>query len=346
MGLFKKKPPQVIKFTQNLCKADINDNSVLFVRVSDEVQKADAKIEVPFTHNAYVIKGGGDCRFYKSGTYDVFDNKEEIKNWKNGISVEVVYIPRETDVLIRWGTPDKVMYRDHVSKKVVEVGARGQFGIAVANPEQFFRKVVGVRKEFDLKDFSTRFAAAVVDEFASAFLEVIAQEQLTYDQFDANRKKVASKIGAALSEKFISSWGIELVDFIIEDFAVSAEDMAKVESVSEEVVKQQRLKEYLAELERLDDKQWEREKYLRQLEQADKNAYYDVIKVIGTKGAAEASKKAGGNFCPNCGNSYEPSQTFCTNCGKKVGNSETICKKCGEKNPGTAGFCSKCGEKL
>ena len=85
MGLFSKKQ-QVIKFGQNICNADVNDNKVLFVRVNDVVKTKDALFEVPFNHNAFVIKGGGDCRFYKSGTYPVFDDKTEIKAWKNNIS--------------------------------------------------------------------------------------------------------------------------------------------------------------------------------------------------------------------------------------------------------------------
>ena len=91
MGLFTKKQ-QVIKFEQNICNANVNDNSVLFVRVNDIVKVKDALFEVPFTHNAFLIKGGGDCRFYKSGTYPIFDDAAEIKAWKKGVSVEVIYI--------------------------------------------------------------------------------------------------------------------------------------------------------------------------------------------------------------------------------------------------------------
>ena len=107
MALFSKKKNQVIKFEQNLCNADVNDNQVLFVRVSDIVEDKEAILEVPFTHNALLIKGGGDCRLYKSGTHPVFDDKNEIKNWKKGISIEVIYIPKETSVKIEWGTPNK-----------------------------------------------------------------------------------------------------------------------------------------------------------------------------------------------------------------------------------------------
>lgn len=88
--MFAKKKNQVIKFEQNLCNAKVDDNEILFVRVSDVVTSADARFEVPITHDAIVIKGGGDMRYYKSGIYDVFSDKSEIKNWNKGMSVEVI----------------------------------------------------------------------------------------------------------------------------------------------------------------------------------------------------------------------------------------------------------------
>ena len=352
MGLFSKKL-QVIKFEQNLCNADINDNKVLFVRVNDLVKDKDAMFEVPFTHNGLLIKGGGDCRLYKSGTYDVFDDKKEIKKWKQGISVEVVYIPKETSVLIRWGTPDKVLYRDPIAQKVVEVGARGQFGISIANPEQFFRKVVGARKEFDLRDFSNRFGAAVVSEYSDVFLNVVTKNDISYDLFDTNKKSIGVKVGEALKDKFLADWGIILVDFIIEQFFISEEDKAKVEvfladEVAERKAKERKeeekkdLREYLAELERLDDKQWERDKYLHELEQKDRAAYYEVLKVIGQKDAA----KKGGNFCPKCGHSVESTEAFCSHCGNKMAKAKTVCPKCGKVAEGDARFCGGCGHKF
>ena len=349
MCFFKKKK-QVIKFEQNICNANVNDNSVLFVRVNGIAKDPKALVEVPFSHNAYVIKGGGDARFYKSGTYPLFDNKDEVKAWKTGVSVEVIYMPKDTSVLILWGTPNKVKYRDTVSSKVIEVGARGQFGITISNHEQFLRKVVGARKEFDLTDFSKRFAAAVVDEFADCFLKAVDDQKLVYDQFDANRKLIAGKIGETLSAKFDESWGIKLVDFIIEQFNISEEDIKKVESIAEEAKKEQdeakkeaKLKEAMAELERLADKEWEREKYLRQLEQEDKFAYYEVLKVIGSK---EAPKQKGSTFCPKCGHSCESTDDFCPNCGARMGKTTITCPTCKKENPSNASFCSGCGAKL
>lgn len=343
MCFFKKKKPQVIKFEQNLCNASVDDNDVLFVRVNSIVTQADAIFEVPFTHHGLMIKGGGDMRLYKSGNYPVFTDKNEINNWKQGLSVEIIYMPKETNIVIKWGTPNKVLYRDRFSQKVVEVGASGEFNISICNHEQFFRKIVGASKEFDREAFEDRFRNAVVDEFADVFLKVVNETGLSYDQFDANRKTVGSKVGKILSEKFENSWGIALVDFIITAFFISDEDKEKVDSVSEEEKRRERMKEYLAELERLDDKQWEREKYLHELQQSDRQAYYEVLKVVGAKGGNAGS---GAKYCAHCGHSMENNAAFCPNCGKKTENAQGKCPKCGKEVKGDVSFCPSCGEKI
>ena len=156
--MFKKKQTQVIRLTQEVCQGDLDDNQILFVRIDDVVTDPDALIEIPTTHNALVIKGGGDSRFYQGSLhpFPVFDDKKEMKAWKQGMSVQVVYMPKDTEPLVNWGTPNKIMYRDFASNKVIEVGARGDFTAAISNPEKFYRKVVGAKKEYTIDEFKTR----------------------------------------------------------------------------------------------------------------------------------------------------------------------------------------------
>lgn len=335
---------QVIKFEQNLCNAKVDDNEILFVRVNDIVASPDARFEVPFSHNAIVIKGGGDMRYYKSGNYDVFDDRKEAKQWKKGMSVEVVYIPKDTQVLIKWGTPNRLRYRDDASNRVITVGARGEFDVSIANPEQFVRKVVGAKKEFNLMEFRKRFSETVATEFADIFLKIVADRKLTYDKFSANKKEIGNEMGAILSPMFERDWGLSVHNFKIADFDLLDEDMNAIEEFAAEKTKQEKMKEYLAELERLDDKQWERDKYLRQLELQDRAAYYEVLKVIGNN--SNAVKPEEKLVCPNCGNEYKPTDKFCPKCGKRLSKEPIICPDCGKANDSSSTFCANCGKKL
>lgn len=334
---------QIIKFEQNLCNAKVDDNEILFVRVSDVVNDRHALFEVPITHNAILIKGGGDMRYYTSGTYEIFDDRKDSKKWKKGFSVEVVYIPKDTRVVIKWGTPNRLRYRDEASNKVITVGARGEFDVSVSNPEQFFRKVVGVKKEFNLVEFRKRFSETVATEFADIFLRTVDECNLTYDKFAANKKMIGDKIGASLTAIFEREWGLSVLNFKIADFDLEEEDMAAIEDAAAEKQRQEKLKEYLAEVERLDDKQWEREKYLRQLELQDKSAYYEVLKVVGSRPKQQETET---NKCPACGMEYQPTDKFCPHCGKRLSKDPIICPDCGKSNAYDAVFCSNCGKKL
>lgn len=313
---------------------------MLFVRVSDTVKSKDAIVEVPFTHNAFIIKGGGDCEFYESGSYAVFDGKAEVKNWKMGLSVDVVYIPKETRVLIKWGTPNRLRYRDEASGKVITVGAFGEFDVSVSDAERFFRKVVGMKKEFDLTEFSKRYGETVATEFADIFLNVVAELHLTYDKFTANKKAIGVRMGEILSPMFESQWGLSVLNFKIADFNLYDSDMNAIEDAAADVVRQEKLSAYLQELERLDDKQWEREMYLRELQLKDNAAYYEVLKVVGSDRAKERTR------CPNCNAETDSAAMFCSVCGKRISKTPVTCMHCGKANDGTAAFCSGCGNKL
>ncbi len=346
--MFNKKP-QVIRFEQNLCNAKVDDNEVLFVRVTGEVEDKDARFEVPSTHSAYVIKGGGDERYYKSGTYDVFDNKKEIKAWKKGISVDIIYIPNTPNVKVLWGTSEKFKYRDTASNKVVNVGARGYMFVTITNSQQFYKKIVGSKKEFDLKEFRKNFAGNVINYFSDYFLRVVKEEKLTYDQFDAYKLDIGEKVGALISRRFEQDWGIGVTNFVIEWVGIDEADSEAVESAAADAQKQKKLKDYLAELERLDDKQWEREKYLKQLELEDRAAYYEVLKVVGRpREEYKSAAPTGGTtvFCPHCGQPLKGGDIFCSKCGKRVVKETVVCPNCGKSNDGDAMFCSICGTKL
>ena len=344
MGFFNKKP-QVIKFDQNMCNAKVDDNEVLFVRVNSIVEKKDALVEVPFTHVALLIKGGGDMRLLESGNYKVFDSRGEVGAWKRGLSVEVIYMPKETDILIYWGTPERFIYRDPYSLKTINIGARGQFGINITNPEQFFRKLVGAKAEFSREDFESRVLSDVVNEFCDVFCQIAHAKKLTYEEFTSDKKRIASLVCPILNKTFDERWGIELSNFVIDSINLAEGENEKLENYFEE--NRREIKDAINdkmnrdEAERIDDKNWEREKYLRELELRDKAAYYAAI-----KDASASAKPKAGSFCSGCGAEIPTGAAFCTACGKPKDGTKVFCKECGAENASGAKFCQKCGKPI
>ena len=341
--MFGKKKEQVIKFDQSLCKANALQNEVLFVKVKEVVNTKNAYVEIPQSHTALIVKGGSDVRYYKEGPVRVFDEKSEVKDWKRGFSVEVIYIAKAGKLTVFWGTPNKIMFRDEASNHVVNVAVIGEFDVSICNPLQFYSTTAVSADEFNRENYGDMFRSIVVNQFTDIFLKVLKAKQLTYDQCDENKKEIGENIGEILNNKFQQEYGVSVKNFIIDKFVWDNEDKAAIEEAAAEKKKQDKLKEYLAEIERLDDKQWEREKYLRQLELQDKNAYYEVLKVIG-KGKNIENEQV--NKCPACGFECKPTDKFCPHCGKRVSKDPIVCPDCGKANEYTAVFCANCGKKL
>lgn len=338
--MFSPKKVQVIKFDGSLCQANSKDNSVLFVKVKDIITDKNAYVEIPSSHSALIIKGGSDIRYYKEGPVKIFDDKSELKDWKRGFSVEVVYLANNGKITIGWGTPNKIMFRDEASNRVVNVGASGEFDMSVYNALQFYKTTAITADEFDREAYGDMFRNIVVNLFTDIFLSVLKERRLTYDQCDAAKLQIGEDIGNVLNNKFRTEYGVEIKNFIIKRFLWSDEDKAAIEQAAAERTKQQRLREYLDTLERLYDKQPERDKFLRQLELQDKNAYDEVMKIVGDV------NNVGGIKCPFCGANCKSKDMFCPSCGKRVSKDPIVCPACGKSNDHTATFCVHCGNRL
>lgn len=339
--MFGKNKEQVIKFNQDLCKADALQNEVLFVKVKDVVTSKNAYVEIPRSHTALIVKGGSDVRYYKDGPIKLFDDKKEVKDFKKGFSVEVIYIAKEGKLTIKWGTPSKIIFRDEESNRIVNVGAIGEFDIFISNPLKFYETTAVTADEFDSESYSNMFRNIVVNRFTDIFLKVVKERKLTYDQCLENKLEIGDAIGEILNEKFQNEYGVGVKNFVIMKFNWDSDDTDAIEAAAAEKRERERLKEEQAEKERLDDKQWEREKYLRQLELQDKNAYYEAIKAMGKNKQDNKNNK-----CPYCGFEYKFSDKFCPHCGKRVSKEPIICPDCGKVNDYMATFCANCGKKL
>ncbi len=344
----KGKKQQIIEL-----KINNNDyeNMVVFKRGTCLVEGRDAQLKVPGYYQAYMIKNG-ERRLYDEGIHKVFDDSKDAKQWKDGFAVEVIYMLKESVVQGNWAVKrDELLFRDKMSNKVVNVGMHGEFFASIANHEQFIRRFVGPLDEVDMDMIKKRLSSTISMYAVDIFAHMIDKMGLSYDKFDIEKVNISNAMKERIGKLIIEECGLSLERFTIDEFFMLDEDKQKVEDIIEEqraeqkeLKREAKLKEYLAELERLDDKQWEREKYLKQLEQEDNLAYYDVLKAIGKQELS--SKNKGANFCPKCGHSCETTDDFCPNCGNRMGQSSSVCPQCNKVNSSSAVYCSGCGKKL
>ncbi len=275
-----------------------NNNETLFIRQSIVIPNASALIEVPITHEALLIKNNFACQYLQSGTKPVFLDRKDYKNWRNfGGKAEVIYFPKDTSVLIKWAATD-IPLRDKETTRMLEVGMHGSLGLSVHNPELFFRKIVGVETAFDIESFKTRFSNTISNELVDIFLYAVEYNNIRYDALVSNKKRIADTVGKVLNEKFIKDYGLLVIDFIIDGFVLKGAEIIEEENVQR--IESQKIldplySKYIKEIERQEDREWEKEKYRAEYARAQRKDEMDhelkMEQLINSRSSANSSTR-------------------------------------------------------
>ena len=328
------------------------DNSQLFWRVAGDICNPKAEIIIPETHNAIYVKDGVMQNLLDAGRHPIFDVKKGLFGTKKvgAVSVDVVFMSKTCKLKVLWGTRTPISGRDFMTQIPVEIKANGEFEVQISNPRQFYLELVGSDKSFTVDALRERLIVRMLSYIEPEIASFMQRENISYIDIAANKRKLADNILPAISKLFSEDYGLKVFSFTIADIMIGDEEKAKIEDELKarrvEEKEKKDAKEVAAELERLADKEWDREVYLKKLDQEDHDKYLEVLKILGWSSDA-ANRKGKGQFCPNCGAPINATMKFCNNCGKPLaGAGKRICPKCGRENESGAAFCSNCGEKL
>ena len=196
-----------------------------------------------------------------------------------------------------------------------------------------------------------RVKAFILQEIRHEFASALAKLHLGYIDVTLHEKEIADTIQPVISDKLCENYGLVVPQFAIEEFFI---DPAKREEIEEylrthreKIEFKKDAKELADEIERLDDKQWEREKYLIGLRREDYAKYLEVVKILGieaVKDEEEITKK--NHYCSKCGAEVEPDASYCEKCGAQLKPLERICPHCGKHIKSKGKFCPYCGKEL
>ena len=355
--------------TVEMIKYDGN-NQELFARQCVDNFSPETIIIVPDTHNAIIVKDGQMMTTLESGSHQIFDVKKGFfglgKAQKTDVhTVDVIYMSKTYKLQIFWGTKTRFELRDPIADVPVKVGASGEFTIQICNPRKAYLELIGVSKNYTDQDLREYLSGQLLNEIEYAIASVMREKGLSYCQFSEYKKFIADSIFPALTKWCEESYGLKMFNFIISNVMFDEEDKVKVEEIltqrkqeekDKAATEEERLraKEIADEIERLDDKKFERQVLLKELQSKDYDKYLEVMKVLAEKdssylkvGKGKIDKKSEENFCVKCGKPYKKGDLFCSGCGAKIGGGQNVvCPKCKSANEPDAVFCSKCGEKL
>lgn len=220
MGLFNfgKSKLNLIEFT--------DDNSTLLkINNVGEADVKNTEMIVPSTHFCFVVADGVISDLLDPGRHPL------VKIAKGSRSVKIIYISKTAKVETRWGTPPqmRIKYTDPKIGMPIDVGAFGRMEFKVSDPKQFYLEIVAnFGDSFTLDELSNRIRTKLVDRVSSSVRKLIQSNELSYYDFDNKKDDMQFTLKEELGEVFVSSVGLTVTDFLIENLNVTEENEKKI----------------------------------------------------------------------------------------------------------------------
>lgn len=302
---------------------------------------------------ALFFKGGEALDLFGPGTHALSTGNLPILNklvnlpfgGKTPFSAEIYYINKTANLDMKWGTSNPIPLEDPKYGLILNVGARGQYGITITNSRLFVSRIIGAIPNGTIANpllILRYFNGLINSKIKSVTAFYMIQKKISFLEVSQYLSELSEAFKEALNEEF-ERFGIELVNFYCETIAPKPEEYEKLRGYKEELA--------------LGAGFYQQRRSLDILEKmAESPAASSVANsgILGM-GLGTAFSGIGQNMnlsqpdaeitCPKCGGKNNSTMKFCGSCGGKL-ISIVICPHCGKEVPKGMKFCGECGKPL
>jgi membrane protease subunit (stomatin/prohibitin family) len=237
----------------------------------------------------------------------------------------------------------------------VPLRAFGQFGIKIGDAKVFLQKLVGTLSAFTADDIVKYFRGMYLTKVKDAIATYLIKRKISVLEINAYIDELSLELKTALAPT-LSEFGIDLINFYVNDISVPEEDEAVI-----------KLKTALAKKAEMDiiGYNYTQERSFDTLEGAATNPGSGSAPLMGAGiglgmgvglgsglggavgGIAQSINTNPGKKCPHCNLDVTADAKFCPHCGKETTlEAGHACPKCGTINRDGTKFCAECGNLL
>ncbi len=276
---------------------------------------------------------------------------------RSPFSAEVWYINKVYSLKIKWGTPTPIQLQDPKYNVFIPLRAFGQFGIKISDSKVFLQKLVGTLSSFSSDDITKYFRGMYLTKIKDDISEYLIKKKISILEINAYIGDISESLQEKISPTF-AEYGIELVNFYVNDISVPEDDTAVI-----------KLKEALAKKAEMDiiGYSYAQERSFDTLEGAATNQGSGSAPLMGAGIGMGMGFGLGNNFggsfgeigknidtrqtkeCMSCHKQIGMEYIFCPFCGNDASiahGHQNVCRKCGASNKAGLKFCGQCGNSL
>lgn len=317
---------------------------------------------------ALFFKGGEALDLFGPGTHTLSTGNLPILNklvklpfgGKTPFTAEIYYINKTVNMEMNWGTSNPIPLEDPKYGLILNVGARGQYGISIVDSRLFVSKMIGAipNGARDNHLMVMRYFNGIINsQIKSITASYMIKHKISFLEISQYLSELSDAFKEKLDEDF-ERFGMELSYFSCITIAPKPEEYKKLQEYKEELALGADFyttRRSLDIMEKLADNQGTG---------GVANAGIGLgmgLGVIGQFGNAFSNigQNINQNFkntedsnsseelieCPNCGHKNSSKLKFCGECGSKL--VKTIkCPHCGAKVSSNMKFCGECGKSL
>ncbi len=316
------------------------------------------------SQEAVLYKGGQALDWYGPGRHTLDTANIPLLNniinlpfgGNSPFTAEVWFVNKVDSLDVKWGTPTPMQLQDPKYNVFIPVRAYGQFGIRIVDAKLFLKKFVGTMTTFTSADIIRYLRGAYITIAKDHISSYLVKNKVSILEISSYLSEISESLKTQLSPIY-AEYGIELINFYVNDISTADEDSAVIT-----------LKDALAKKAEMDiiGYSYTQERSFDTLEGAAKNTGSTSAQVMGAGIGMGMGVGIGGNMngsfgelseniktqnlkeCSKCGNKINVGDKFCANCGNDttVNIEQITCNKCGNKNQKGTKFCGECGNKL
>lgn len=194
---------------------------------------------------ALFLKGGEALDLFGPGTHTLTTGNLPLLNklvnlpfgGKTPFTAEIYYVNRTVKLDLPWGTQTAIPLEDPKYGLLLNVGAYGQYGIAVNNTRLFLSRIIGAIPHGAIGDYTTilkYFSGLIAAKTKSVVSEYMIKKQISFLEISAYLSELSDLFREAVRDEF-DRFGVEIVNFFCESIAPNQKDYEKLRGYKEEL---------------------------------------------------------------------------------------------------------------
>lgn len=215
----------------------VSDNEIVWKYPRDDF-KIGSQLIVNESQDAIFVKGGQVLDSFEAGTHTITTGNipllEKIINLPFGkntpFTAEVWYINKTVKRDLKWGTPQTIQVMDKSLNYPVSVRAFGLWGIRIKNSRSFLTQIVGTQSEISSDRIFHYFKGEIIQRLSDIIATSIVVNNISIFQIITQLNELSELAKKIITEE-LERFGIELVNFNVQNISIPKEEMEKIQKV-------------------------------------------------------------------------------------------------------------------